>query len=261
MSASVVEQYLRQFRWRRWDEVLAMCPIAPGQRVLDLGCGPGDLSRALALLGAEVTGVDQDADAIAHARASMTAAASGATFLCQDLRTVELPAASFDGIWCSFTAAYFPELGAALDGWLRWLRPGGWICIVEIDNMLEHAPLAPRWRAALHQFSQLSRLEGRYDFHAGGRVAGLLEERGLSVSTRAIGDAELAAQGALAPEIVLAWSQRLARMGRLQAFLGAEFAEFSADFLAGLADPSHRTGCRVISTVGLAPSSQAPGRS
>ncbi len=48
---SLVEQYQRQFAWRDWSRALALCPITHGEQVLDLGCGPGDLSAELAFDG------------------------------------------------------------------------------------------------------------------------------------------------------------------------------------------------------------------
>lgn len=43
----------------------------PGLRLLDIGCGRGGLARALAAWGAQVTGLEPDAGALAEARASV----------------------------------------------------------------------------------------------------------------------------------------------------------------------------------------------
>ena len=47
--------------------------LQPGERVLDIGCGNGQLSRRLATLGAEVTGIDAAATFIARAQARAAA--------------------------------------------------------------------------------------------------------------------------------------------------------------------------------------------
>jgi cyclopropane fatty-acyl-phospholipid synthase-like methyltransferase len=40
---SLEDEYKRQFRWRDWHTILDALPLAPGQTILDLGCGlPGD---------------------------------------------------------------------------------------------------------------------------------------------------------------------------------------------------------------------------
>jgi trans-aconitate methyltransferase len=50
-------------------ELTALLAAVPGERVLDLGCGTGELASALAALGIEVCGIDADAAMIAQARA------------------------------------------------------------------------------------------------------------------------------------------------------------------------------------------------
>jgi trans-aconitate methyltransferase len=65
---SLVEEYRRQLRWRDWEGALSRCPLVPGQAVLDLGCGPGDVSGLLAARGLSVTGVDESAELLAAAR-------------------------------------------------------------------------------------------------------------------------------------------------------------------------------------------------
>jgi ubiquinone/menaquinone biosynthesis C-methylase UbiE len=42
--------------------------VSPGARVLDLGCGPGDITAACASLGYEMVGIDQSSEMIARAR-------------------------------------------------------------------------------------------------------------------------------------------------------------------------------------------------
>ena len=46
------------------------CGLAKGRRVLDIACGEGYGSKLLAGVATEVTGVDIDAETIAHAQAS-----------------------------------------------------------------------------------------------------------------------------------------------------------------------------------------------
>jgi trans-aconitate methyltransferase len=76
---SLVEEYHRQFAWRDWPQALALCPITRGQQVLDLGCGPGDLAAELAARGLAITGIDQDPELLAAARARLMATSSSMT--------------------------------------------------------------------------------------------------------------------------------------------------------------------------------------
>lgn len=98
-------------------------PIAGYPRILDLCCGTGRHAALLTELGYAVTGVDRDAAAIAQARA-----ASPATFMEADVRTVDLPANTWDAtiiMWASF--GYFaPEDNVLLLRRIaRCLVPGG----------------------------------------------------------------------------------------------------------------------------------------
>src|SRR5487761_702396 len=120
---SLVEEYRRQMPWRDWARALAMCPIKRGQRILDLGCGRGDVSAVLAARGAMVTGIDRDPELLAAAKADLP----DAHFELQDLSRLTLPA-HFDGIWCSFAPAYFVDLTTTFAHWCRFLQPGAWVC-------------------------------------------------------------------------------------------------------------------------------------
>ncbi len=67
--SDLVEQYRRQERWRRWDEALAILPFERGDRVLDIGCGVGDVAARLHVCGLEVLAIDSNVELIAAARA------------------------------------------------------------------------------------------------------------------------------------------------------------------------------------------------
>ena len=64
---SLADEYKRQARWRDWEAVLRLLPLRAGERVLDLGCALGDQSAMLAARGAQVVGVDANAELLAQA--------------------------------------------------------------------------------------------------------------------------------------------------------------------------------------------------
>ncbi len=55
------------------EDVLGLLAAQPGERILDLGCGTGELSAAIAEAGAHVIGLDFSAEMLAQARANYPA--------------------------------------------------------------------------------------------------------------------------------------------------------------------------------------------
>lgn len=242
---SLIEEYHRQFAWRDWPRALALCPITRGQQILDLGCGPGDLSAELAARGVAVTGVDHDPGFLAAARISVP----DGHFEQQDLSELSLPA-SFDGIWCSFAAAYLVDFTTTFARWCTCLKPRAWVCLIDIDDLLGHEPRTDATRDTIERFYRDAFEKRRHDFRVGRRLASALESQGFHVSTTELPDRELAFDGPASTEVLEAWHARFARMGGLKAFLGEDFAGFTDGFLRALDSPQHRALCRVVCCVG-----------
>jgi trans-aconitate methyltransferase len=58
------------FVWKAAQDMLALLAPRKGERVLDLGCGPGQLTHAIAETGADVLGIDNSPQMIEQARAN-----------------------------------------------------------------------------------------------------------------------------------------------------------------------------------------------
>ena len=241
------DEYAKQFAWRDWGTALASCPLKSGEKILDLGCGPGDISAELAKRGAQVVGVDVDEDLLSVARKRDL---RGCVFLNQDLKSLVLEPNSFDGIWCSFTAAYFPNFESVLRGWIPLLKPNGWICLTEMDDLFGHEPMPEHFRTKLDAFYSEAFGVERYDFRAGHKVSKILRRAGFRVQERLLADQELAFSGPADPAVLRAWSDRLNRMVGLKSFLGADFEGFRSSFLTTLAANEHQSKCRVFCVVG-----------
>lgn len=242
---SLATEYQRQRAWRDWEIGFSALPPLEGRTVLDLGCGVGDQSAELSVRGARVIGLDGNEELLAVARARGMA---NAEFRRADLREPLDLGSDFaaDGIWCSFVAAYFPDLSAVLVEWTRVLRPGGWIALVEIDEMFGHEPVGRRTRELLDAYVEESVAAGRYDFRMGRKLGAHLERAGFSIlEERDLLDRELAFSGPALPEVIEAWRARFERMSLLQQACGAESGAVRDDFLAALARPDHRTNARV----------------
>src|SRR6478752_1577773 len=126
------DEYKRQFEWRSWGTIFDALPELGGRTVLDLGCGLGDQAAALASRGARVIGVDSDEALLAVAR---SAKIPNAEFRAGDFRELSGICTAVDGIWCSFAAAYTPDLSPTLMHWRQYIKPGGWIALTEIDEL------------------------------------------------------------------------------------------------------------------------------
>lgn len=67
---STLYQSNHNFVWQYGESLLALLKPQLGERILDLGCGTGQLTAKIAEMGAEVWGIDADAAMIAEAKAN-----------------------------------------------------------------------------------------------------------------------------------------------------------------------------------------------
>lgn len=243
---SLASEYQNQFAWRDWNTALDLCPIVPGQRVLDLGCGPGDVSQALSMRGIQVTGIDANVALIEEARTKYP----GLDFKIGDLQTLDLEVGRYDGIWCSFAAAYFTDFECVFRGWLPFLKPKAWICLIDVDDLFAHEPMRPAWRQRVLDFYGASVEKRHYDFRVGGKLEDILRRNGFTVESRVLRDDELSFTGAASPAIRKAWSDRIDRMRGLHSHFAGEVADFKVALLETLAQENHVSHCSVICAVG-----------
>lgn len=229
--------------WRDWSRAFDALPPLRGRTVLDLGCGAGDQAAELVARGARVLGLDMNEELLREARSRRLA---NAEFRRADLREPLDPEVEVDGLWGSFTAAYFPDLPTALASWRSHLRPGGWAALTEIDDLFGHEPLGARTKSLFEAYARDALAAGRYDFHMGRKLRGHLERSGFAVSTvLTLEDQELSFAGPARPQVVDAWRKRLDRMKLLQDFCGPELEPLREEFLGCLTHPGHRSTAKV----------------
>jgi ubiquinone/menaquinone biosynthesis C-methylase UbiE len=133
------------------EELLRAAGIRPGMRVLDIGCGAGDVSfLAATLLGGDgsVVGVDRSAEAIALAkRRALDVGLVNVSFVTQDLQELATDA-RFDAIIGRLVLMYFPQPDELLRRLLELLSPGGIVAFHEFDvtrsTSEPHVPLFER---------------------------------------------------------------------------------------------------------------------
>ncbi len=227
------------FAWRAWATALDALPAVDGATILDLGCGVGDVAAELVARGARVIGIDGNEELLDAARARKLA---GAEFRVGDLRALPALDAPADGIWCSFTVAYFTDLPAVLAEWARSVKPGGWIALTEIDDLFAHEPLSDETRALLDGYADDSLTAGRYDFRMGRRLRDALESSGWTVTrSMTLADREFSCDGPADAGVLAGWRARLDGMRLLQDFCGPQAERVREEFLACLAIREHRS--------------------
>jgi trans-aconitate 2-methyltransferase len=142
-------------RGRPFFELVARVPVADARRVVDLGCGPGPLTAALAERWpqARVTGIDSSAEMVAAAAAH--AVPGRLEFQRGDAATWE-PDEPVDVLTANAVLQWVPDHLDLLSRYAGWLRPGGALAVQVPDNfdepshvLLRELRLSPRWRDAL----------------------------------------------------------------------------------------------------------------
>jgi SAM-dependent methyltransferase len=188
---------------RRRELVLALlgrhARLGPGTRVLECGCGPGGVLRAIAATGSRTTGVDLNPRLLGAARAG----AAGATWAQADVEALPFADGAFDVVLCVGVLSYLREDARAIAELARVVRPGGAVVIALPNRLLAGKLLDPFYwlvwlpaRAARAAAGALGRAGGDGGrFHPGSirrygwraldreyRRAGLVERETASVS-------------------------------------------------------------------------------
>ncbi|CAG0962906.1 Demethylmenaquinone methyltransferase [Burkholderiales bacterium] len=117
------------------DAVMRALALQPGERVLDIGCGPGYLAAAMANGVGEagsVLGLDISEPMVALARERCSGFAKVA---CETANACHLPCkdADFDVVVSTQVYEYVPAVDQALRELWRVLRPGGRAVVLDTD--------------------------------------------------------------------------------------------------------------------------------
>jgi len=106
-------------------EFLARVAVGPGTRMLDVGCGAGQIAIPAARAGARVTGVDIAANLIAQARARAQAEGVDVQFDEGDAEALPYESGAFDVVVSLIGAMFAPRPERVAAELVRVCRPGG----------------------------------------------------------------------------------------------------------------------------------------
>ncbi len=166
------ESVLRSHRWRTAENSAAyLLPhLRAGQDLLDVGCGPGNITLDLAARVApgRVVGIDAALDVIETA-SEASDRPEQVTFAVGDVYALDAADASFDVVHAHQVLQHLTDPVAALREMRRVLRPGGVVAVRDSDYAsFTWAPDSPeivRWNELYHQIARRNRAEpdaGRY---------------------------------------------------------------------------------------------------
>ena len=234
----LAEEYKNQIKWREWDSYLLYLPVGEQDTVYDMGCGVGDVTSLLAKKASRVTGIDNNPELIKMAKRTNTA--DNISYMIADVFSLDYHSLPLcDGIWCSFAAAYFPNFTSVLKAWKNILKPGGWIALVEVNDLFGHQPLCPSTSKLFNDLLQIK--NNRYDPEMGNKLKDMLIESGFTVFHEENKyDKELSFDGPAEPRIIEAWGYRFDRMHRFKEYVGEnKFDDIKKEFLACLSGEDH----------------------
>lgn len=166
----------------RFLEALA---LRPGERVLDVGVGPGLLAADLAAIVGErgrVAGIDQSEAMIAMSSARC-AEQPWAEFRVADATELPFDGGSFDAVVSTQVYEYVPDIGRALAEVFRVLAPGGrvWILDTDWDSVVCNTSNRARHRAVLDAWE-----EHLHDAHLPATLARRLRDAGFRVQRQEV---------------------------------------------------------------------------
>jgi SAM-dependent methyltransferase len=111
------------------DALLSRADYRDGAKVIDLGCGGGATTLAIASAVAptgKVTGLDISPDLVAAAQErAVKTGATNIEFVCADASVVKLPSGSLDRLFSRFGSMFFEDPGSAFSNLHNMIRKGG----------------------------------------------------------------------------------------------------------------------------------------
>ncbi|HYD00854.1 MAG TPA: methyltransferase domain-containing protein [Phycisphaerales bacterium] len=124
-------------------DIVARVAVKPGERILELACGTGIVTRKLAdAMPSDATLLASDLNpAMLQVARERLADAKGVTFNIIDGCSIPLPNQTVDALVCQYGVMFFPDKPAAMREARRVLKPGGRY-IFNVWDAIEHNPVA-----------------------------------------------------------------------------------------------------------------------
>lgn len=121
-------------RLRAWE--VEQLGLRPADAVLDVGCGPGDVTVALAAIvgdSGRAVGIDASSHMIAAAQERAAAVQAQVELAQGDAAALDFADATFTAVRCERTLQWVRDPAAAVSEFARVTRPGGRVCVIDTD--------------------------------------------------------------------------------------------------------------------------------
>ncbi|WP_437638731.1 GNAT family N-acetyltransferase [Sorangium sp. So ce854] len=232
--------------------IWAKLGIRPGMKVLDLASGPGVVSCELAraIDPGQVVGVDANPRFIEIARAvQQEEQVKNVEFRRGNAYELDVEAGSFDVVYARFLFQHLDQPGRALSEIFRVLRPGGMVCVGDIDDgwLMLH-PEPARFSAFVAKAAAAQRAKGG-DRAIGRKLYGLFKAAGFTdvrTSVLPVTSQDLGLKNLL--EIITGFKRELIPASQI-----AEAEQDLADVYTTLSDPDAWGAVGVFYAVGKKP--------
>jgi 2-polyprenyl-6-hydroxyphenyl methylase/3-demethylubiquinone-9 3-methyltransferase len=127
----------------RLSYIARQCGGLAGKAVLDVGCGGGILTEAMAHDGAKVTGIDLSEKALGVARLHQIESGASVDYRLMSAEALALEApASFDVGTCMEFLEHVPDPASTIDACAKLVRAGGYVVFSTINRNAKAYALA-----------------------------------------------------------------------------------------------------------------------
>jgi ubiquinone/menaquinone biosynthesis C-methylase UbiE len=188
------------------ESFLKRTGLRPGVRVLDVGCGSGELTGWMAeLVGpAEVVGVDVDLTVLAIARERRSGHRAVPRFILADAAAVPPALGRFDVVYARFLLSHQTDPLSVLRQLRELCRPGGVVAVEDVDiPAMFCEPRSDAFDRATELYCQTAIARGAHP-RLGTRLAGLFDKAGFEgVEANAIHPAFREGEGKRMAELTL----------------------------------------------------------